>query len=63
MRGYIQEKQDRMSYKATNGCGKYVEFRITEHQMDLPETVMGTTSRETEKTNRANDAKAYLRML
>lgn len=63
MCGYIQEKRDEMSYEATNGCGKHVGFRITEHQMDLPEEAMGAISREMEKNDRASDVEAYLGML
>ncbi len=63
MCGYIQEKRDEKNYEATNGCGKHIEFHITEHQVDLPEEVMGSVGREMEKINRTSDVEAYLETL
>lgn len=63
MHGYIQEERGDRYYEAVNVSGKYAKFYITEHQLEVPEKMMGAISREMEKIDRTNDVKAYLETL
>lgn len=55
MCGYIQEERGERYYEVVNASGKYAKFYITEHQLELPESVMGAISREMEKIDRSRD--------
>lgn len=55
MRGYIQEERGERYYEATNTSGKYAKFYITEHDLDIPEPLMGKISREMERIERSRD--------
>lgn len=57
-----QEKGER--HYEISGCnGRYAKFYITEHYVELSESLMGAISREMEKIDRTNDIKDYLRGL
>lgn len=63
MRGYIQEERGERYYEATNTSGKYAKFYITEHYVELSESLMGEISRDMEKLDRSRDVEEYLRNL
>lgn len=50
-------------YEVSDGDGNWAKFYITEHYVELSESLMGAISREMEKIDRTNDIKEHLRGL
>lgn len=47
-------------YEVTDSAGGYAKFYITEHTVELSETIMGQISRDMEKIDRANDVEEFI---
>lgn len=60
MYGYIQEECGERRYEAKNTSGKYAKFYITEHNLDIPESLMRMMSREMEMIDRSRDIGEYI---
>lgn len=61
--GDIEEETGERHYEITDAAGGYAKFYITEHYVELSESLMGAISREMEKIDRTNDIKEHLRGL
>lgn len=61
--GDIEEEAGERHYEITDAAGGYAKFYITEHYVELSESLMGAISREMEKIDRTRDVKEYLQGL
>ena len=59
--GEIKEESGDRYYEITDAGGGYAKFYITEHYVELSESLMGAISREMEKIDRTRDIEEYLR--
>lgn len=58
-----REEKDGWSYEIVAHNGRYAKFSVTTHEVDLPESLMGSISREMEKVNRSSDISSHLQEL
>lgn len=58
--GDIEEEQGDRYYEITDSIGEYAKFYITEHYVELSESLMGEISRDMEKINRSRDIGEYI---
>lgn len=58
--GETMEDQTDRSYTLTDSIGEYANFCITEHEMDIPEPIMGAISRDMEEIDRSRDIGEYI---
>lgn len=61
--GDIGEEVGERHYEITDAAGGYAKFYITEHYVELSESLMGAISRDMEKIDRTRDVKEYLQGL
>lgn len=58
--GDIEEEQGERYYEITDSLGEYAKFYITEHHVELSESLMGEISRDMEKIDRSRDIGEYI---
>ena len=58
--GDIEEEQGGRYYEITDSLGEYAKFYITEHYVELSESLMGEISRDMEKIDRSRDIGEYI---
>lgn len=58
--GEEEEERGERYYEIIDALGEYAKFYITEHYVDISETLMGAISREMEKIDRRRDVENYL---
>lgn len=58
--GDIEEEQGDRYYEITDSLGEYAKFYITEHYVELSESLMGEISRDMEKIDRSRDIGEYI---
>lgn len=61
--GDFEEERGERLYEITDSIGEYAKFYITEHQVEISETLMGMISREMGKIDRHQDVRRYLQDL
>ncbi|HBA46556.1 MAG TPA: hypothetical protein DCZ91_01895 [Lachnospiraceae bacterium] len=60
--GISEERRER-HYEIRDDTGSWAQFNVTEHNVDISETLMGAIGREMEKVSRIKDIQEYLRSL
>lgn len=58
--GDTEEERGDRYYEITDSLGEYAKFYITEHYMELSESLMGEISRDMEKIDRSRDIGEYI---
>lgn len=58
--GDAEEKQGSRYYEIMDSLGGYAKFYITEHSVELSESIMGEISRDMDKINRSRDIGEYI---
>lgn len=59
----IKEKRRRRHYEIIDSDGRYAKFYITEHRVNISESLMGAISRKMEKIDRTRDVRQHLQDL
>lgn len=58
--GGVKEERGDRYYEITDSLGEYAKFYITEHHVELSESLMGKISRDMEKIDRSRDIGEYI---